>query len=105
MSQEKHIYINQEVGQTVNFGPIPAKQLPMIGLSLSGSIFCLNILVGINLAACILFSGWLIATAWLLTGNKGHRYMNRLSSTPRWTRGFMTAKSLFEDEDVSTPQL
>lgn len=79
--------VNQILGAQPNLGPFPASQIVPWGVILVFSWFCRGLL---NLSWLLtgLLAAWLIATWWILTGDKAWRFFSKFVEVPHVVRGY-----------------
>jgi len=92
--------VNRILGSKPNLGPLPGDQLGPWALILFFGVI-LKWFIGFGLLPLALYTVWGVATYWLLTADYSWRFKGKFVPTPRWTRGMVRAKSLFEEKDGS----
>lgn len=84
------IKVNKALGKIPSIGPVPANQiLPWISILIASWVFTME-LFNLGLVGFFSVSIWLIATWWLLTGNRAYQFLDRFKSPPGtdWITGY-----------------
>jgi hypothetical protein len=90
--------VNQILGAQPNLGPFPASQIVPWGLILVFCWFC-KALFNLSWIWTGLLAAWLMATCWILFGDKAWRYLSKFVEVPYVVRGYALYQSLLEPSD------
>ena len=105
MSQQPKKFrpVNGLLGASPRFGPFPADQVfPWMVISFVIYLPCSWFSVPWLWTGLLIF--WGDATWWVLTGSKPWRFLSKFTPVPRFTRGQVRYRSLFEPETRPTPK-
>lgn len=91
--------VNQILGAQPNLGPFPASQIVPWGLILIFTWFCKGFL-NLNWLHTGLLAAWLMATCWILFGDKSWRFLSKFLSVPYVVRGYTQYQSVLETSDA-----
>lgn len=85
--------VNQVLGTQPSLGPFPASQIVPWGLILVFSWFCKGLIKGSWLWT-VLLATWLMATWWILTGDRAWRFLSKFRVVPLVVRGCVLSQAL-----------
>lgn len=90
--------VNQILGAQPNLGPFPASQIVPWGLILIFCWFCKGLL-NLNWLWTGLLAAWLMASCWILFGDKAWRFLSKFVHVPHVVRGYTQYKPMLENFD------
>lgn len=94
---EKYRQVNQILGKNPKLGPVTIAQALVFALILLIAYIAKQ---GLNLSwiQTLLFSAWAMGSYLVLLGERHWRYTNKFIKTPYFVRGYLTYKSLKEQQ-------